>query len=605
MKPLGRLLKPAWVRRQFDRIAALLPAGGQCVLWVGDTVLAQCGAPAVNSDAVTASCPLRIEEEAIGKVCVHLPATSSATLAQHWANFVGDTAQSQVDAAVAVRAVTQETLESYRELSLLQRAVTELNHSLQPTAVIQALLREFDATRNAPEFGAIFLYSPESGKHSLEQCFGEDCRTAFEELHGSRVFDIMAQAETGDIANDWTHSPHWTGESTQFCSLLWLPLFAHDRRLGLLVLASRQTEAFSAADLKRARTLASVAATALRNAQLYAAEQQMFESFVHIIATTIDAKSPYTAGHCRRVPEIALDLADRAHHCEQGPLAAFSMEATDRKALEIAALLHDCGKVITPEWVVAKATKLEGIVNRADLLALRCEILRHTATNAYLRAIANGQDPHAQRPRLTARLCEIDEDFAFLLRCNLGTEFLREEHIERIHRIAQQRWTDIHGDTHPMLTDDEVYNLCIARGTLNTHERKTIEDHAAHTIAMLSQIRFPYELRNVPEYAAGHHERIDGKGYPRGLTGQQLSVPARIMAIADIFEALTAPDRPYRRPSTLSWAIDTMHKMRIEGHIDSDLFDLFLRDGVYLAYARKHLPAAQIDEVDVAPYLQR
>jgi HD-GYP domain-containing protein (c-di-GMP phosphodiesterase class II) len=154
-----------------------------------------------------------------------------------------------------------------------------------------------------------------------------------------------------------------------------------------------------------------------------------------------------------------------------------------------------------------------------------------------------------------------------------------------------------------LLTENEVYNLSVQRGTLNPEERKIIEDHAVHTINMLSQISFPSSLRNVTEYAAGHHERMDGTGYPRGLKRDQLSIPARMVAIADIFEALTAPDRPYRKPGTLSWAIDIMHRMKLDNHIDGDLFDLFLSEKVYLTYAKKHLAANQIDDVDVSRYL--
>ncbi|OIQ66440.1 cyclic di-GMP phosphodiesterase response regulator RpfG [mine drainage metagenome] len=325
----------------------------------------------------------------------------------------------------------------------------------------------------------------------------------------------------------------------------------------------------------------------------------MFQSFVQVIASTIDAKSPYTAGHCRRVPEIALMLAESASQCKQGVFADFTLTDDDRHTIEIAAMLHDCGKVVTPEWVIDKATKLDSIVNRIDLLALRFELLRRDADIARYQALAAGADQQSATAAYQTRLQQLDDDLAFLNKCNLGTEFVSQDQIDQIHRIAQQHWIDSARQTHPMLTENEAYNLSTQRGTLNPQERKIIEDHALHTINMLSQIMFPGSLRNGTEYAGGHHERIDGGGYPRGLKGGQLSIPARIMAIADIFEALTAPDRPYRKPGTLSWALGIMQHMKQDQHIDGDLYDLFLSEKIYLTYARKHLAAHQIDMLGV------
>jgi len=399
-------------------------------------------------------------------------------------------------------------------------------------------------------------------------------------------------------------SPLWAGEAADLRALLWLPLVSHGEKLGFLVLASRHPEGFSAADLKRARTLSSVAATALRNAQLYAAEQEMFQSFVRAIAAAIDAKSPYTAGHCRRVPEIALMIAETAHKSGSTPFADFVLDEDERKAMEIAALLHDCGKVVTPEWVVDKATKLDFIVNRIQLAALRFEVLRRDAAIGYFRALVAGDEQKSAEGAYQERLRLLDDDFAFLEKCNSSGEFVSGEHIARIQSIARQSWVDARGECHPLLTENEVYNLSTQRGTLNPEERKIVEDHVVHTINMLSNIAFPRSLRNVTEYAAGHHERMDGTGYPRGLKRDQLSIPARIVAIADIFEALTAPDRPYRKPGKLSWAIGIMHRMKLDNHIDGDLFDLFLSEKIYLAYAKKHLAADQIDDVDICAVQQ-
>ncbi|HUW50988.1 MAG TPA: HD domain-containing phosphohydrolase [Sulfuricella sp.] len=599
-------LKPAWARRQFELALPLLPPGTGVALQLGGKRLVEmneAGHDLIEGAPDVQAFPLMLEGERVGTLLLRLPAGGETAQAQTWGDLLAHVLQGMLEAEHGRRSVARETLESYREMALLQRAVTELNHFLKPTAVAASLLKEFDGRKDAADYGAVFLRNPDSASLELIQSFGENAADAFSRLQGSRLFAEMTVRETGDIVNDLPASPLWAGEVADFRALLWLPLIAHGENLGLLVLASRHSDGFAAGDLKRAQTLSSVAATALRNAQLYAAEQDMFQSFVRVIATAIDAKSPYTAGHCRRVPEIALMIADMAHQADSGPFADFVLDEDERNTLQIAAMLHDCGKVVTPEWVVDKATKLDCIENRIHLIAMRFEVLRRDAEIDLYRALAEGKDQEAARRICQERLRQLDEDFAFLEKCNRGAEFTSDEHVARIQNIARNTWHNSCGEELPLLTENEIYNLSVQRGTLNPEERKIIEDHAVHTINMLSQISFPRSLRNVTEYAAGHHERMDGRGYPRGLKRDQLSVPARIVAIADIFEALTAPDRPYRKPGTLNWAIGIMHRMKLDNHIDGELFDLFLSEKIYSTYAQKHLAAEQIDEVDIARYL--
>ena len=600
----ARYLKPAWVLRQFELALPLLPRGVGAALWLGGSRVAEMGEAGNGLSEDTPgvqSFVLALEGEAVGAFLA-LPPTGAEAQTESWGGIFAHSLQGMLEAEHARRSVARETLESYRELALLQRAATELNHSLKPAAVAASLLREFDEGNNADGQGAIFLRDADE-KLELIECFGEDAAAAFSRLQNSRQFAEMSRRGTGDIIDDLTASPLWEEGMSDFRALLWLPLIAHGENLGMLALASRSAERFAAADMKRAQTLVSVAATALRNAQLYAAEQNMFQSFVRVIATAIDAKSPYTAGHCRRVPEIAMMIAEAAHQADSGTLAGFRLEENERNAMEIAAMLHDCGKVVTPEWVIDKATKLDAILDRLHLVALRFELLRRDAALDLCRAQAEGAGQETARQAYEERLRRLDEDFAFLEKCNSGAEFLSAEHLARIEAIARIPWRDARGEAFPLLTDNEVYNLSTQRGTLNPEERKIIEDHAVHTINMLSKIAFPHKLRNVTEYAAGHHERMDGSGYPRGLKREQLSIPARIVAIADIFEALTAPDRPYRKPGSLSWAIGIMHRMKLDNHIDGDLFDLFLSNRIFADYAQKHLAPEQIDEVDIGRYL--
>jgi len=196
------------------------------------------------------------------------------------------------------------------------------------------------------------------------------------------------------------------------------------------------------------------------------------------------------------------------------------------------------------------------------------------------------------------RVRQFDADREFLRKCNIGGEFMPPEAQEHVKKIAGYKWLDQSGNTANFLSDDEIENLNIARGTLTSKEREIINYHIVATIKMLEALPWPKHLKNVAEYAGGHHERMDGKGYPRGLTREQMSVQARVMGIADIFEALTARDRPYKKGKTLTESLQILGRFKENGHIDPDLFDIFIRRKVYLRYAEQFLDAEQIDHVD-------
>jgi len=361
---------------------------------------------------------------------------------------------------------------------------------------------------------------------------------------------------------------------------------------------------FSASDQSLAESLASQAAIALTNRMLINQLEALFESFINLMNTAIDEKSPYTGGHCQRVPQLTMMLAEAVTDTDEGPLADFRMTEKDRYELKIAGMLHDCGKVTTPVHVVDKATKLETIFDRVHLIDTRFEVLRRDAEIEMLRAKAQPGAPAGSRERERAevrhrdRLRQLDEDRAFLRACNYGGESMRESDMARVRTIAQYRWTDVAGHEANFLTEDEVKNLTIRAGTLTQDERQIINHHIVATIRMLEALPWPRHLKNVPEYAGGHHERMDGKGYPKGLMREDMSVQARCMGIADIFEALTAKDRPYKKGKTLSESLDILGRFRENGHIDPDLFDTFVRSKVYLRYAEMFLDPDQIDTVD-------
>lgn len=354
-----------------------------------------------------------------------------------------------------------------------------------------------------------------------------------------------------------------------------------------------------------AESLASQAAIALTNRRLIDDLKTLLESLVQLVATAIDEKSPYTGGHCKRVPVLTMLLAEAANRSDDEPFKDFRMNDHDRYELEIAAWLHDCGKITTPEYVIDKATKLQTIYDRIATIDARFEALKRDAEILMLKkkvaALEKGEsiDETALQREYQETIAQLDADMAFLSHSNTGSEQMSEQDRMRIIEISKRPWNH-HGEVVPLLDEDESYNLIVEKGTLTPEERDIINNHIVATVKMLEALPFPKHLKHVPEYAGGHHEKIDGTGYPRGLTREQMSVQARIMAIADIFEALTAKDRPYKEGMKLSQALQILRGMRDKNHIDPDLFDLFIREKLYDHYADQFLDESQIDEVDPA-----
>lgn len=395
-------------------------------------------------------------------------------------------------------------------------------------------------------------------------------------------------------------------------SFLTVPMKDHnDEVIGVLQLinaldpVTRKVTTFGPFEQELVESLASQAAVALSNQRLIEEQRRLFESFIQIIAKAIDEKSPATAGHCRRVPELTMMLAEAACKTKVGPLKNFTMSEEEYYQLKVAGWLHDCGKIITPEYLINKATKLENIFDRIHLIDTRFEVLKRDAEISLLRqqlsAYETGEkiDRNVLNEKLNQEINTLNEERDFLHGCNRGSETLFEGCKERVQQIAQRKWLSPNGQESPFLSENEVRSLTIHRGTLLPEEREIIKHHINATLKMLEALPYPKYLKNIPEYAGGHHERMDGKGYPRGLTRDQLSIPARVVGIADIFEALTAQDRPYKKPMCLSEALKILGHLKEEQHIDPDLFDVFIHEKVYLRYAEKFLPPEQIDEFDV------
>ncbi len=350
-------------------------------------------------------------------------------------------------------------------------------------------------------------------------------------------------------------------------------------------------------------SLASQAAVAITNAALIHDLKNLLDSFIQVIASAIDEKSPYTGGHIRRVAELTQAIARAMSNATEGHWSAFRMNEDEHNELRIAAWMHDIGKITTPEYVVDKATKLETIYDRINTLMAKFEILRRDLEVDHVKAVEKIQLSKAKTK--TARLKEaektyrerlkkLDEDIAFIKTCNIGGEFMEDAKIQRLKEIGRQT-IRVEGNDLPLLTDNEIYNLSIRRGTLTDEERTVIQNHVVLTIKMLEKLPWPKKLSRVTEWAGGHHEKLDGTGYPNKLTAKDLSTQARIMAVADIFEALTAADRPYKPGKKISECIKILLFMVKDNHIDGDIVDFFIRTGLVQEYARKELKDYQLD----------
>ena len=350
---------------------------------------------------------------------------------------------------------------------------------------------------------------------------------------------------------------------------------------------------------KLVEALAGMAAVAINNHLLRRDLSNLLDAFMSLIAEGIDEKSAYTGGHCRRVPKLVMAFAEKVHGTQTGMFKDLTFTPEDMYELRVAAWLHDVGKIAIPEYIVDKATKLETIYDRIHEVSIRGELLKREREIELLKKSASASEEQKiqLQKEYEAEIQKIDETILFLRQSNYGSEFMTDEDIDKIHEIASWDLT-INGKASPFLPGDFVYNLTIRKGTLTNEERKVINNHINITINMLNKLPFPDHLKRVPEFAGGHHERMDGRGYPFGLKRDEMSVQARMMAIADIFEALTASDRPYKKAKTLTEALNILGKFKEINHIDPDLFDVFVREEVYLSYAKEFMATDMITYVD-------
>lgn len=395
-------------------------------------------------------------------------------------------------------------------------------------------------------------------------------------------------------------------------SMLVIPLKNHENEIiGVLQLLNAQ-------DLKTGKvisfsheyellvtSLASQAAVALTNSQLIQNLLDLFYAFIKSIAAAIDEKSPYTGDHITRVVELTMMIARLINDTDHAPFENFFFNEDEMEELRLAAWMHDIGKITTPEYIVDKATKLQTVIDRIDLIETRFSLIAESMKNEHLlreltmrRSGDAGEDKLAELKRqLDEKIQRLDAELEFIKSINTAQEYMQDETIDRLRKIGRKtfKWQ---GEERTYLTADELDNLSIRKGTLNAEERKIIENHATVTLKILNELPFPKNLSMVPEYAAGHHEKLDGSGYPRHLSKQKLPLQSRIMAIADIFEALTARDRPYKKPMKLSQALNILSFMTKDGHIDPDIYQLVLNSSLFFDYAANNMSPDQIDKME-------
>jgi HD-GYP domain-containing protein (c-di-GMP phosphodiesterase class II) len=467
------------------------------------------------------------------------------------------------------------------------------------------------------------IWFDSTGQHDHDPAGFPSASVAELEVHGDGPFSLRLDVPSGPV---WQVLviPLQTGEGQILGSLLLADEFS-----AACGLTRPEVVGFLAA-------LAGSAAVALENQRLLEGRKDLLHGVIRLVAEAIDAKSPHTGGHCRRVPQIAMRLARAAQDAETGPFASYRLDASGWEALQIASWLHDCGKLTTPEHVIDKAAKLETLYNRIHEIRTRFEVLKRDAELVYWRGLAEGGDEERLRMQRDAAWQTLDEEFAFVARCNRGGEGMTVAAVDRLERIAGRRWRRTLDDSlglsnaelarrngapelplpvdEPLLADrpdhviarddsarflpgnpwgfamhapaalynrGELHNLRVERGTLTVEERFKINEHIVETIIMLSRLQFPPDLIEVPEMAGGHHETMDGRGYPRGLRREDMSVTARVLAIADVFEALTATDRPYKTANSTAEALAIMKQMAARQAIDPDLLELFISAEVW------------------------
>jgi len=354
-------------------------------------------------------------------------------------------------------------------------------------------------------------------------------------------------------------------------SMLVIPLINHKKEtIGVLQLINKKQKhfiiPFTKEDEDISMSLASQAAVSITKNRLIDDLENFIESFINVIAKAIDEKSKYTSNHIQRVSKLA-EIMSIEINKDKKFYPDIHYNKNMLKQIKISALLHDIGKITTDPRIMDKSTKLEKEIDRIEIIKERFEIIK--------RDLKIQQLKNKNNSKYKSKLQEIEEDFKFLTEVNKGGEFLSDKKIQKIEEISKKYSYLLNNKEVPILRDDEKEMLKIKKGTLSENERKHIQRHALMTLEMLSNLPFPSEYSEIIHIASNHHEKPNGKGYPRGLSDKNLTLEDKLLAICDIFEALSSTDRPYKESKTLEEVLKIMEKMADNNEIDKKLFQFF------------------------------
>ncbi len=349
---------------------------------------------------------------------------------------------------------------------------------------------------------------------------------------------------------------------------------------------------FTEEHLTMLSSLASQAAIAFTNKHLVEGLEKLLHQFIMSIAAAIDRKSEYTGGHIKRVASLSEMLSEEIQK-DSNIYKDIHFSSEEMQEISLSGWMHDVGKITTPIYVRDKAKKLETIQDRIEIVKTRFELIF-----ALIQKDIEFSKTESEKEKLKKLMDKLLEDQEFIIKVNTGGEFMRDEYIERIEEIYNFRYTANSKEYH-LITENEKKNLCIRKGTLLQEELEKMWEHALVSHEMLSELTYPKKFKNLPLYAASHHEKLNGKGYPFNKTAEELPLQSRLIAIADLYEALTASDRPYKKGKTLTETLRIMAFMVKDGEIDKNLVELLMDSKLYLKYAKEFLKPEQIDDVDI------
>src|SRR3989475_1914606 len=495
--------------------------------------------------------------------------------------------------------LVRESQEKIRRLRKLQEISALLNSTLNQTEIRKRAIEAATVVMDA-EAGSLLLLDEAAGELYFEVASGEKGEGVREmrlEV-GQGIAGHVAKAGEPEIVNDVQHHPRFdrradlrSGFVTR--NMVCVPVKAKDKLLGVLQAINKKDGGlFVEEDLQDFVSLGHQVGIAIENANLYEEINRLFEGFISASVTAIESRDPTTSGHSGRVATLTCGLAEVVDRVDTGPYAKVAFDYDQMKVIRYASLLHDFGKVGVREHVLVKAEKL--YPNEVALLKARFEFIKRTLEKEALErkiSVYQFSNP-GETVALLAKLDEklghqldgTDEILRFLLECNIPT-VLEKGGFERLNEIAVRAYDSFDGPK-PYLTPPELVSLSIPKGSPTNADRLQIESHVTHTYRFLATIPWTSKLRRIPEIAYGHHEKLDGKGYPRQITAPEIPIQTRLMTISDIYDALTASDRPYKKAVPASKALDILRYESKEGKLDSALLHLFIDAKVYERTAR-------------------